>query len=157
MTVVQFDVCDDRLVDLLDAIRRYAPSRLRVFRETPRPQSPRQETELQRLAGQIARAITPKSDSPNQVAALRLVLEGGDTFTLQEGEPDPGLRNAIGGLSKKLRRFDRFAESPVELLCERRREVFSRGQAKGIYKGMRYIPNALAGRVLKILRDTGQL
>lgn len=157
MATVQFDMSDDRLVDCLDAIRSFHPSRLRIFAEQPIPPSPMREAELQQLAHKIALAIAPRPEQLARREALRLVLEGGDTFSSQEGEADPALRNATGAISKSLRRFDPFAASPLDLLCERRREVFSRGPSKGSYKGMRYIPTALGTRVLQKLRELGKL
>lgn len=157
MVTVQFEISDEKLVDALDIIRPFSPANLRIFSEKPVPPSPMREAELQQLAHKIALAIAPRPEQQARRDALRLVLEGGDTFFSQEGEADPALRNATGAISKSLRRFDPYALSPLDLLCERRREVFSRGPAKGTYKGMRYIPTALGQRVLQKLKDLGKL
>jgi hypothetical protein len=157
MATVQFDISDEKLVDVLDAIRRFGPGGLRIFGARPVPPSPMREAELQQLAHKIALAIAPRPEQQARRAALRLVLEGGNTFASQEGEADPALRNATGAISKSLRRFDPYAASPLDLLCERRREVFSRGPAKGNYRGMRYIPTALGQRVLRKLKELGEL
>jgi hypothetical protein len=157
VATVQFDISDDKLVDVLDTIRRFGPGGLRIFSARPVPPSPMREAELQQLAHKIALAIAPRPEQQARRAALRLVLEGGSTFASQDGEADPALRNATGAISKSLRRFDPYAASPLDLLCERRREVFSRGPAKGNYKGMRYIPTALGQRVLRKLKDLGEL
>lgn len=157
MTTIQFDVPDDRLIEVLDTIRAFNPVKLRIFAEKPIPPSPMREAELQQLAHKIALAIAPRPEQHVRRDALRIVLGGGDTFSSQEGEADSALRNATGAISKSLRRFDPYAESPLDLLCERRREVFSRGPGKGTYKGMRYIPTALGKRVRQKLKELGKL
>ncbi|NJO13872.1 MAG: hypothetical protein HC870_01235 [Rhizobiales bacterium] len=157
MVTVHIELSEDKLVDCLDAIRKFSPAKLRIFAEQPVPPSPMREAELQKLAHKIALAIAPRPEQQARRDALKLVLEGGDTFTSQEGEADPALRNATGAISKSLRRFDPVAQSPLDLLCERRREVFSRGPHKGNYKGMRYIPTALGQRVLRKLKELGML
>lgn len=157
MAMVQFEVQDDNLVEALDAIRCVSPTNLRVFAQKPIPPSPMREAELQQLSHKIAMAIAPRPDQHARRDALRLILGGGDTFSSQEGEADPALRNATGAISKSLRRFAPYTDSPLELLCERRREVFARGRDKGVYKGIRYIPNALGRRVFQKLKDLGKI
>ena len=157
MATVQFDLTDDQLHEVLDAIRPFNPSKLRIFAEKPIPASPMHEAQLQQRAHKIALAIAPRPDQHARRDALRLVLEGGNTFTSQEGEADPALRNATGAISKSLRKFDPYAQSPLDLLCERRRIVFARGPDKGTYKGMQYVPTALGRRVLQKLRELGKL
>ncbi len=157
MKVVLFEISDDKLVDALDALRPLSPGKLRVMEDRPVPPSPARELELEQLAAKIAKAIAPRPDQHARRDALRLVLGGGDTFNAGEGEADPALRNATGALSRALRRFDPFAESPIELLCERRREIFTKGEHKGTYKGMRYIPTRLGGIVHRILKQQGKI
>jgi hypothetical protein len=157
MVTVQFDIAEEKLGDALDAVRRFMPANLRIFTTQPIPHSPMREAELQQLAHKIALAIAPRPEQRARREALRLILEGGDTFLSQQGGPDPALRNATGAISKSLRRFDPYAASPLDLLCERRREVYVRGPGKGNYKGMRYIPTALGRRVLQKLRELGKL
>jgi hypothetical protein len=157
MATVLFDISDEKLINALDSIRSFGPANLRIFTERPIPASPMREAELQQLAHKIALAIAPRPEQHARREALRLVLEGGDTFWSLGGEADPALRNATGAISKSLRRFDPYAASPLDLLCERRREVFSNGPAKGNYKGVRYIPTALGKRVLQKLKELGKL
>jgi hypothetical protein len=56
-----------------------------------------------------------------------------------------------------LRKFAPYEESPLDILCERRRMVFSRGPAKGQYQGTRYIPTRMGNRVREILSEAGVL
>ncbi|MEZ5742299.1 MAG: hypothetical protein R3D89_00875 [Sphingomonadaceae bacterium] len=156
---MQFEVSETKLAAALDALRPFGVLRPKVFQPMPLPLSPVSEAEFERKAQTIATEIAPRPHHIGRADAIRLVLGGGDTFTAQQGEANPAIRNAIGSLSKVLRRFDRFAESPLEIICDRKREVFAKGDAhgEGQYKGIRYVPNRLGERVLQILEERGAL
>ena len=90
-----------------------------------------------------------------RLETLEFVLNRGDTWLDQNGEPDPALRNATGALSKALRKFAPYEESPLDILCTRQRHTVPSGPYKGRYQGTRYIPTKLGMRVKEILQEWG--
>lgn len=156
MAIIQIECDDEKVVDVLEAIKKLGTNP-KVFAPRPLPKLPSAALEFETLAQAIAKIVRPRPNQPMRREALEFVLNGGSTWSDQKGEPDPALRNATGALSKALRRFDRWADSPLEILCERRREVVPSGPYKGQYQGTTYIPNKLGKRVREILQEWGEL
>lgn len=152
MAMIQFECPEAKIADALDAIRLFAIGKPHLFTPLPLPASPKEAAEFEQRAQEIAKAIRPRVSQTVRLEALRLVLLGGDTFYDQQGEADPALRNATGALSKALRKFSIW-DSPLDLLCERRRETVPSGPYKGRYQGTRYIPTRLGKRVREILQE----
>lgn len=154
MAIVQFECRDDDVSDAVDAVSALVIGRPRIFTPQPSPTSPKKAGELEATAQAIAKVVRPRANQSMRLEILKLVLKGGDTWFDQNGEPDPGLRNATGALSKALRPFSTW-DSPLDLICTRKREVVHDGAYKGRYQGTRYIPTQLGGRVKQILEEQG--
>lgn len=152
MVMIQFECADAKVADAIDAIGPFAIGKPLLFATQPLPASPKKDAEFEKLAQDVARAVRPRANQTVRLDALKLVLFGGDTFRNQQGEADPGLRNATGALSKALRKFSPW-DSPLDILCERRRETVPNGPFKGMYQGTRYIPTRLGKRVRAILHE----
>lgn len=157
MTMIQFECRRDKELDILEALKPFSVQQLRLFSSLPKPPLPSDSKDFENKAQAIAKSIRPRPGQIMRRETLNTVLSGGDTFWDQDGKPDPALRNATGALSKALRKFAPFAESPLEILCERRREVFPSGSNKGEYKGTRYTVTRLGARVREILAAQGGL
>ena len=151
--LIQFECRADKVVEALDSIRPFAAGKPQLLEARPLPASPVAAAELEARAQDIAKWIKPREIDSVAAETIRFVLTGSDTFFDLQCDPDPALRNATGALSKKLRRFARFSDSPLEILCERRREVFPSGPSKGLYRGTRYYPTKLGARVYEILKE----
>jgi len=156
MAMIQVECDDAKVVEILEAIKSLSKSP-KIFSAKPLPSLPSAQKEFEARALAIAKAIKPRPNQSMRLETLELVLDGGDTWFDQKGEPDPALRNATGALSKALRRFDPWSESPLEILCERRRETIAKGPFKGRYQGTRYVPTRLGHRVREILQEWGIL
>ncbi|WOF43182.1 hypothetical protein KNJ79_19000 [Sphingopyxis indica] len=153
--MVQIDCVEHDLIDLLEAVKTLAHGAPRVFTQQEVPKLPSAEKEFEDRAYAIAKAIKPRPSQPMRREALRMALCNGDTWFDQKGEPDPAMRNATGALSKALRPFAPWEESPLEILCRRQREVVAKGPYKGKYQGTRYLPTSLGKRVREILNEWG--
>lgn len=156
MRIIQIECEDAKVVEVLEAIKSCSRNP-RIFAPQPLPRLPSADREFEARAVAIAEAITPRPNQAMRLETLKLILNGGDTWFDQQGEPDPALRNATGALSKALRRFAPYEESPLDILCERRREMVPAGPYKGRYQGTRYVPTRLGKRVREILRERGIL
>jgi hypothetical protein len=157
MPKIQIDCDESRLIDLLEAVKHLIRGAPHIFTAQPAPKLPSDQKDFEDRAQAIAKAIKPRPNQPMRLEALRIVLGGGDTWFDQKGEPDPAMRNATGALSKALRSFAPFEESPLEILCRRQREVVAKGLHKGKYQGTRYITTKLGDRVREILCEWGVL
>src|SRR5689334_12647791 len=124
MVIIQVECEDAKIVDVLEAIKSHSRNP-KIFCPKAVPRLPSTDREFEAHAHAIAEAIKPRPNQPMRLETLELILNGGDTWFDQQGEPDPALRNATGALSKALRRFAPWDPSPLEILCERRREVTS--------------------------------
>jgi hypothetical protein len=154
MRMIQIECGDDRLIEILEAIRTLSRN-VKIFSPIEMPNLPSDQKEFDARALAIAQAIKPRPNQEMRLETLELVLGGGDTWFDQKGERDPALRNATGALSKALRRFAPYSDSPLEILCERRREIVPTGPYKGRYQGTRYVPTRLGRRVREILQEWG--
>ena len=154
--LIQFECKDELVAEVIDAVTSMSIGKPKLFVSQPLPESPKKAVEFEELAQAIAKAVRPRANQSMRAETLRLVLRGGDTFFDQKGEPDPALRNATGALSKALRKFSMW-DSPLDLICERIREVFPKGPAKGQYQGTRYVPTRLGKRVREILEESGAI
>jgi hypothetical protein len=156
MVVIQVECVEERVAEVLEALK----SRTRnpkLFLPRRLPELPSVKREFEARAQAIARAIRPRPNQAMRQETLEFVLGGNDTWFDQQGEPDPALRNATGALSKALRPFAPWEESPLEILCDRRRETVPSGPYKGRYQGTRYVPTPLGKRVREILQEWGVL
>jgi hypothetical protein len=151
VTMIQFECNRDQEIDILEVLKRFSVQSLKMYSSLPKPPLPSDSADFENRAQMIAKTIQPRPGQTMRRDALITVLRGSETFWDQSAEPDPALRNATGALSKALRKFAPFAESPLEILCDRRREVFSKGPMKGQYKGTRYVLTRLGNRVKEIL------
>lgn len=156
MATIQIECEDEKIVEVLEAIKSLSRNP-KIFSLMPRPKLPSAQKEFEARALAIAKAIKPRPNQAMRLETLEFVLNGHDTWFAQNGDPDPALRNGTGALSKALRPFDRWAESPLEILCERRRETVATGPYKGRYQGTRYVPTRLGVRVREILQEWGIL
>jgi hypothetical protein len=154
MKLIQFECDDVKVVDALEALKGIGRN-AKLFSSNPLPNLPSTRKEFEARALAIAEAIKPRANQRMRLEALEIVLNGRDTWFDQSGEPDLALRNATGALSKALRRFAPWTDSPLEILCERRRMMVPDGPQKGRYQGTRYIPTRLGHRVREILRERG--
>lgn len=152
MHTIQFECPEAKVAEALDMIAAFAVGKPQLYAKLALPVSPAKEAGFEKLAQEIAKTIRPRASQTVRLEVLRLVLFGGDTFYDQKGEADPALRNATGALSKALRKFSIW-DSPLDLLCERRRETVPSGPYKGRYQGTRYIPTRLGKRVREILQE----
>ena len=151
--MVQFECEETKLTDALDRLRELGVGRLTVYAAEALPASPMLAKQFETRAQAIAKAIQPRQGQDLRRETLQLVLSGSDTFFGQHGEPDPALRNATGALSKALRRFAPYDESPLDILVRRTREVWTDAPLKGQYRGTRYTPTNLGVRVREILLE----
>jgi hypothetical protein len=156
LVVLQVECDQERLTEVLEALQSLTRNP-KIFLPGNLPDLPSAKREFEARALAIAKAIKPRPNQRMRQETLEFVLGGGDTRIDQQGEPDPALRNATGALSKALRRFAPWDESPLEILCERRRETVPSGPYKGRYQGTRYIPTRLGKRVREILQEWGIL
>lgn len=156
MVVIQIECEKHRIVEVLEAVKPLSRN-AKIFSLEPLPKLPSAQKEFEARALAIAHAIKPRPNQLMRLETLEFVLKGGDTWLDQNGEPDPALRNATGALSKALRPFAPWDDSPLEILCERRRVTIASGPYKGRYQGTRYVPTRLGGRVREILQELGIL
>jgi hypothetical protein len=156
MIVIQVECEEERVTEILEAVKSLARNP-RIFVPQRVPQLPSTKRAFEARAQQIAMAIRPRPNQPMRREILEFVLSGSDTWSDQGGEPEPALRNATGALSKALRPFAPWDESPLEILCDRHRETVPSGPYKGRYQGTRYIPTPLGRRVREILQEWGVL
>ena len=156
MVIIQIECEDAQVVEVLEAIKAHSRNP-KIFAPIARPNLPSVEREFETRALAIANAIKPRPNQPMRLETLEFVLNSGDTWSHPMDTPDQALRNATGALSKALRRFAPFEESPLEILCERRREVVPSGPYKGRYQSTHYIPTKLGKRVREILEEKGVL
>ncbi len=154
MVVIQVECQEERLAEVLEALKSLARNP-KLFVPRSLPVLPSVEREFEARAQAIAKAIRPRPNQAMRRETLEFVLGGGNTWLDQQGEPDPALRNATGALSKALRRFAPWEQSPLEILCDRRRETVPSGPYKGRYQGTRYVPTPLGKRVREILQEWG--
>ena len=63
--------------------------------------------------------------------ALRAALGNYDSCLDQEGESDHGMRVALAALSKALRPFAEYCDSPIDLIAFRELEYFEGGGYRG--------------------------
>jgi hypothetical protein len=154
--MIQIECSDDRVVEILEVIKSLSRN-AKIFSPEPVPSLPSDQEAFETRAWAIAKAIKPRPNQPMRSETLERVLCGGDTWFDQQGEFDPALRNATGALSKALRPFAPWTDSPLEILCERRRETIASGAEKGRYQGTRYVPTRLGQRVREILQEWGIL
>ena len=158
MLVIQFVLNgDDKLIDALEALKPFAVGTPKIFAPQPVTKLPSNVAEFEARAQAIARTIRPRANQPMRLDALKAVLTGHNTWFDQQGDPDPALRNATGALSKALRKFAPYDESPLEILCVRRRETVPTGPYKGRYQGTTYEVTKLGARVRDILKEMGIL
>lgn|GEM_PF-6388050 len=156
MVIVQFECDESRVAEVLEALKTRGRNP-RIFTPQRLPQLPSVRREFEARALAIAKAIKPRPNQAMRQETLEFVLGGGNTWLDQQGEPDPALRNATGALSKALRPFAPWEESPLDILCERRRETVPSGPYKGRYQGTRYVPTPLGKRVRQLLQEWGVL
>jgi hypothetical protein len=156
MAMIQVECDEERIPEVLEAVKSLTRN-AKLFLPRRLPQLASVAREFEERAQAIAKAIRPRENQPMRRETLKFVLSGGDTWHGQQGEPDPALRNATGALSKALRRFAPWTDSPLEILCDRRRETFPSGPDKGRYQGTRYVPTPLGKRVHQILEEWGVL
>jgi hypothetical protein len=154
--LIQIECDTDKVVAILEATKSFART-AKLFSQAPLPDLPSERAKFEERALAIAKWIRPRPNQAMRLETLEFVLNGGDTWLDQHGEADPALRNATGALSKALRRFAPFEESPLEILCERRRQTIGSGPYKGRYQGTRYVPTRLGKRVREILQEWGVL
>lgn len=154
--IIQVECDEGKVVEILEAIKSLGKNP-KIFSTAPLPKLPSAQKEFEARAQSIAKAIKPRPNQTMRLETLEFVLNGGDTWRDQKGESDPALRNATGALSKALRRFAPYSESPLEILCDRRRETIAKGPFKGRYQGTRYVPTMLGKRVREILQEWGIL
>ena len=154
--ILQVECEEAKIVEVLEAIKTLTRNP-KIYASVSVPKLPSNTQEFETRALAIVEAIKPRPNQPMRKEILEFVLNGNDTWMGQGGEPDPALRNATGALSKALRRFDPWSSSPLEILCERRREMVQAGPYKGRYQGTRYIPTKLGRRVRDILVERGVL
>lgn len=156
--MIQFECLDDRIVEALEAIKGIAVGQTtKIWTRLAIPNLPSDEKAFEERAQAIAGAIKPRPNQKMRLEALRYVFNESNTFWAQQGEPDPALRNATGALSKALRRFAPYYDSPMEIICERRREIHSGGPLKGTYQGIQYVLTKLGKRVRDILKEWGEI
>ncbi|TMJ20177.1 MAG: hypothetical protein E6G92_10615 [Alphaproteobacteria bacterium] len=156
MKIVQLECEDGKHIEILEAVKGLSRN-AKVFQIEKVPDLPSAEREFEDRAQAIAKWIRPRSNQPMRLETLEFVLNGGNTWFDQNGESDPALRNATGALSKALRKFAPWQESPLEILCDRQRVMVSNGPFKGRYQGTRYSPTPLGRRVRDILTEWGVL
>lgn len=156
MVMIQFECEAEQVPEVLEALKSRARNP-RIFSPQKLPELPSAKREFEARAQAIAKRIKPRPNQAMRQETLEFLLSGGNTWLDQQGEPDPALRNATGALSKALRPFAPFEESPLEILCERRRETVPSGPYKGRYQGTRYVPTRLGKRVREILQESGIL
>lgn len=156
MVTIQLECENDRVLEILEAVKSLS-RHPKIFSPLPFPKLPSAAREFEARAQAIAKTIRPRPNQPMRLETLEFVLNGRDTWFDQSGDPDPALRNATGALSKALRPFAPWSESPLEILCERRRQTIPDGPYKGRYQGTRYIPTKLGDRVREILEESGVL
>lgn len=156
MIMIQVECEAERVPEVLEALKSRARNP-KIFLPQRLPELPSAKREFEARAQAIAKRIRPRPNQVMRQETLEFVLGGGNTWLDQQGEPDPALRNATGALSKALRPFAPWEESPLAILCERRRETVPAGPYKGRYQGTRYVPTPLGKRVREILREWGVL
>ena len=156
MRVVQVECDDEKVVEVLEAVIGLSRN-AKIFAIEKAPVSPSAKKEFEDRAIAIAKWIKPRANQPMRLETLELVLSGGDTWFDQNFEPDSALRNATGALSKALRKFAPWDESPLEILCDRQRVMVPEGPFRGRYQGTRYLLTPLGKRVRDILVESGVL
>jgi hypothetical protein len=158
MATIQFECPDDKIIDAMEAIKGIAiGQKINLWAPLNIPTLPSNEKAFEERAQAIARKIKSRQSQKMRQEALRYVFNEENTFWAQHGDPDPALRNATGALSKALRSFAPYHESPLDIICERRREVFDKGPLKGTYQGTQYVLTKLGKRVREILKEIGEI
>jgi hypothetical protein len=156
MVMIQFECANDKIVDALEALKGIASGQTtKIWTPMKIPVLAADLQAFEQKAQAIAAAIKPRPNQKMRAEALRYVFNESNTYWAQQGDPDPALRNATGALSKALRRFAPYHESPLDIVCERRREVFDKGPMKGTYQGVQYVLTKLGKRVRDILKELG--
>jgi hypothetical protein len=152
MNLITIRATDEATASILSALSNLVGSSdIEVFAACPSPPPALHPAEKTTLALVISDAIRPSGKQTMRLEALRMALNGWDTFSNQKGEGDPALRNAMGALSKALRPFFPNDKSPIKRISSRTK----RFDEDGNYLGTRYSPTSLGIQIRDILKNDG--
>jgi hypothetical protein len=158
VTYVQFEISADKIVDVLEVLKPWVRAQsIKLMEGRVVPPLPSDTDDFEKKAFAITSRIRPRAHQPTRLMALQHIFADGDSWIDADADANPALRNATGAVSKALRRFAPYAESPLDIICTRHREVFRTGAQKGQYKGTRYSLTRLGQRVRAILMAEGVL
>lgn len=151
--IIIAEIEDTALDQVLAALLPLTPaSKIKVLAEVSPPAPPESDDRLETLARRVVELVRPVPDSDLQRETLRKVLSRHDTFFDQHGEADPALRNAVGHLSRKLKKLFQY-EKPVSAIAVPRKTFFPNGD----YMGTTYDVTPLGERVRAILLKEGAI
>jgi hypothetical protein len=147
MTTLLAEIPDQSVKGVLDALAPFvAPQSIKLYASVPLPPV-QDDDELTELAKTVVAAVRPKPTQPLRKEALRKLLSGHDTFSDQQGEPDPALRNAMGAISKALKSVF-FHDQAVHRLAVPKKTHFPDGK----YRGTVYVVTPLGAIVRDLLK-----